>query len=325
MAAWALASKPRSCRASAIRIPAYFTITYHPGIDPETSALVYLPSKMVRQVGLNVRLLATYDNIAEASTRADYITSRMTPHWLDKKNKPKWPKNMPDQTMEMLRFAVKRSLKWALKHPKTGLIEDCKGATDIEDKQPNKDEIEWDGDQIHPRSAGPAAILYLVSTSPAAFKLSKQCGNIEKELEIICHEIEKLQRKLNGKGKPKESRYRNMTMARSLPLDQLQEKFPVVWHQAPAFEGRRDDIDHQQQSQADLLGNLETKYKPVPVYDLTYLLGEEGTRELVQDTAFKDANCLVLKDVRLNLEGQMHLYKLQGYLRVIESSHSEGN
>ena len=316
--ACALASKPRSCRASAIRIPAYFTVTYIPGVDSVTSDLVYLPSKMNTHVGLNVRLLATYDNVAEASIRPEYITSRLTESWLNKKNKPKWPRSMPDQTLEMLRSAVKRSLKWALKHPKAGLIEDCKGAMDIVDKHQEVDEIEWDCDQIHPRSAAPAAVLYLVPTASMALRLLKEFHSIEKEVEAISQRFENLQRKWNGKPKPKEFRYRDMTMARSLPLDQLQERFPVVWHRVPAFEGRRSDIDQQQLPQTAQQSDPEPQRRPVPVYDLTHLLGEEGTRELVEDTIFKDAHCLVLKDVRLNLEGQMHLYKLQGYLKVSE-------
>lgn len=263
-----------------------------------------------------MRLLATYDNISEVTTQPDYVSTQLTGHWLDKKRKPQWTERIPDQTTEMLRLTFIKSLKWALKHPKSGLVEGCKGALSITTSS-DKKETEWDGDRVHARSAGPAAVLYLVSRIGLAHRLCEQYMNISKELEVISHEVGKLVRKINGIGKPKQTLYRYSTIPRSLPLGKLRERFPVVWYQDPAFEGSRDD-NYQQQLQMDSLTNSEPARRPVPVYDLPFLLGKDGVQQLLQDTVFKNSHCLILKDVRLNLECQMHLYKLHGYLSMSE-------
>ena len=281
-----------------------------------------MPNKNVQKTGPNVRLLATYDNIAEVTTHPDYITIRITGYWLDKKRRPQWRKNIPDQTTAMLRLNFIKSLKWALKHPRSGLVEECKGALSITTKRPIKEEIEWDKDRIHARSAGPAAVLYLISPIGSAGELSNQYSNIKKELELASYEIGKLERKFKGIRAPKQVLYKNLTMPRSLPLDKLRERFPFVWYQEPAFDGRRDN-NHQQQSEIKLWSNSEPIYRPVPVYDLPFLLGEAGMQQLLQDTNFKNSHCLVLKDVRLNLECQMHLYKLQGYLSISDTFSNE--
>ena len=295
-------------------------MTFQPSTDPDTNALVYLPTRNIQKIGLNVRLLATYDNIAEATTRPDHITTRLTRYWLDKKKRPKWTKDIPEQTTAMLRLTVIKSLKWALKHPRSGLVEECEGALNITSMRTSREEIEWDRDRVHARSAGPAAVLYLVSPIGLASRLFDQSSNIHRQLEEISHKIEKLRRKLKGVGAPKQVLYQNLTMPRSLPLDKLRERFPIVWYQEPAFDSRRDD-NHKQQSQTSSLSNPELTHRPLPVYNLPFLLGEEGMHQLLQDTVFKNSHCLVLKDVRLNLESQMHLYKLQGFLSISEKYH----
>ena len=314
MIAIALATRPRSCSATYIRIPSFFTVTFQPGLDPESLELSFLPSELVNKRGINVRVLGTYDCVKYATVNSKHVTSRLRQYWPDKKTWPRWPNDMPDFTKKALADTVKQSLAWALKHPRAGLVAECKGAIDVASNYAKYFPNDAHDGKVHPVSTEPSAIIYLVPSSGTALELEAKYRDIKQQMANIVTAISKLENKRTEKL----TQFYSLTVPSSLPQYELEKIFPTVWiTRSNTNDGEKDMLDEE--SKLGLTKIAGKQLKPLPIYNLFDMLGYDGVEEITRNTPFKTAHCLVLKDHILNLRAHMTLYKLQGYMAISAS------
>jgi hypothetical protein len=189
-----------------------------------------------------------------------------------------WRADMDGFLLDLLRGVVVRSLRWSLVHSKSKGVVHCIG-------------IE------HAETLGDVACILQISsqTSQAMLKATAdvqacidRCDALTDELR----ELKKWVRRREGK-----SGFRDFNVpAQVLMSASIPRLNPAI--RSPPLE----------------YPTIQYRDTRIPLYNLEELLGEEKTKELLEDTIFKKSEYLVVKEGRLTAGAQMALMKLQGYL-----------
>ena len=188
-----------------------------------------------------------------------------------------WRSDMEDFVLGLLRKVVERKLRWILRRGGPGsIVRSDGGVADAKEMQ------------------DVGCVIYTGSLSSlelSRVKLEVEDGFVK--AEQLANGFWNLLKNARAKAKPREQEALNNWAKASRFPPHLNPRFvnPPLHFTTVTCGGRA-----------------------VPVYSLVDMIGMDKTEELLKDTIFQDARCVVLKEGRITCGAQMWLLRLQAYL-----------
>lgn len=277
--AHALATPPRMCSFSLVRLPQFFHLDLYPKPHPETGQLWLVPSPLVpsatSRTGIPLRILGRRDVLDHLGTSNKVRHGILSVSLKDKlgslAQRLGWREDMSSLILSLLRRSALQKLRWPFQYANAKLVRACpQGVAEL-------DEHDDVGCLLHMRP------LHRPEIREVQTKLEKIEVYIDRN---IVNRITKIQGVMPGPGVKVNSFESNLPLRLAASWMATPRDFPTaVWR------GER-----------------------VSVYSLVDLLGEQQTRELLMGTKFEGVDWVILKRDSLTVSAQMWLLKLQGYL-----------